>query len=97
MHNGLDSFREVMTRLLDFAQTTGYDDPKLDPGEKTIMMGANAKSMLMLPLVAHGDTIGLIEVFETKFKREFSNDQIANIYVLAQHAAISLERARLLA
>lgn len=73
------------------------DDPKLDPGEKTIMMGANAKSMLMLPLVAHGDTIGLIEVFETKFKREFSNDQIANIYVLAQHAAISLERARLLA
>jgi diguanylate cyclase (GGDEF)-like protein len=77
-------------------QQIHVDDPGLDPGEKTIMMGANAKSLLMLPLVAHGATIGLIEVFETKYKREFSDDQIANIYVLAQHAAISLERARLL-
>lgn len=73
------------------------DDPSLDPGEKTIMLGSNAKSMLMLPLVAHGATIGLIEIFETKHKRVFSDVHIANIYVLAQHAAISLERARLLA
>jgi diguanylate cyclase (GGDEF)-like protein len=78
-------------------QQIHIDDPKLDPGEKTIMLGSNTKSMLMLPLVAHGATIGLIEIFETKYKREFSDDQIANIYVLAQHAAISLERARLLA
>jgi diguanylate cyclase (GGDEF)-like protein len=72
------------------------DDLLLDPGEKTIMLASRAHSLLMLPLVAHNATIGLIEIFETKQKREFSEDHIANIHVLAQHAAISLERARLL-
>jgi diguanylate cyclase (GGDEF)-like protein len=78
-------------------QQIHIDDLFLDPGEQTIMLGSRAYSMLMLPLVAHNETIGLIEIFETKHKREFTEEQIANIHVLAQHAAISLERARLLA
>ncbi|MEN8241771.1 MAG: diguanylate cyclase, partial [Chloroflexota bacterium] len=78
-------------------QQIHIDDLLLDPGEQTIMLASRAHSMLMLPLVAHNATIGLIEIFETKQKREFSEDHIANIHVLAQHAAISLERARLLA
>lgn len=78
-------------------QQIHIDDVYLDPGEQTIMLGSRAQSMLMLPLVAHNTTIGLIEIFETKHKREFSEDQIANIHVLAKHAAISLERAQLLA
>jgi diguanylate cyclase (GGDEF)-like protein len=78
-------------------QQVHIDDLFIDPGEQTIMLGSRAHSMLMLPLVAHDQTIGLIEIFETKHKREFTEDQIANIHVLAQHAAISLERARLLA
>ena len=77
-------------------QQIHIDDLNLDPGEQTIMLASRAHSMLMLPLVAHNATIGLIEIFETKQKREFSEDHIANIHVLAQHAAISLERARLL-
>ena len=78
-------------------QQVHIDDMFIDPGEQTIMLGSRAHSMLMLPLVAHNQTIGLIEIFETKHKREFTEDQIAIIHVLAQHAANSLERARLLA
>ena len=53
--------------------------------------------MLMLPLVAHEHTIGLIEQFDVAQERTFSEEEITNLQVLAKHAGISLERARLLA
>jgi diguanylate cyclase (GGDEF)-like protein len=60
------------------------------------MKGMGAKSMLMLPLVAHDQTIGLIELFEVAQDRAFSDEEIINIQVLVKHAGLSLERARLL-
>ncbi|MEJ2484681.1 MAG: diguanylate cyclase [Anaerolineales bacterium] len=73
------------------------DDPTLDEGERILMKGMEAKSLLMIPLVAHEQTIGLIELFEVAQDRAFSETEIINIQVLAKHAGISLERARLLA
>lgn len=73
------------------------DNPTLDEGERILMKGMGAKSLLMLPLVAHEQNIGLIEIFEVAQDRAFSETEIINIQVLAKHAGISLERARLLA
>ena len=72
------------------------NDPTLDEGERILMKGMGAKSMLMLPLVAHDETIGLIELFDFVQERTYSQEEITNIQVLAKHAGISLERARLL-
>ncbi|NIW45549.1 MAG: diguanylate cyclase [candidate division Zixibacteria bacterium] len=72
------------------------NDPTLDEGERIFMKGMGAKSMLMVPLVAHDQTIGLIELFEVAQDRAFTDEEIINIQVLAKHAGISLERARLL-
>ncbi|HSG25915.1 MAG TPA: diguanylate cyclase [Anaerolineales bacterium] len=72
------------------------DDPTLDEGERVLMKGMGARSMLMLPLVAHDQTIGLIELFDASQERTYSDEEIINIQVLAKHAGISLERARLL-
>ena len=72
------------------------NDPTLDEGERVLMKGMGAKSMLMLPLVAHDQTIGLIELFEVAQDRAFSDEEIINIQVLVKHAGLSLERARLL-
>ncbi len=73
------------------------DDPKADEVERLTMEGLKAKSLLMLPLFAHDQVIGLIEIFETKKPRVFTQDEIANVRVLAKHAGISLDRAVLLA
>jgi diguanylate cyclase (GGDEF)-like protein len=72
-------------------------DPNLDEEERVLMKGMDAKSLLLLPLIANEITIGLIELFETTHDRAFSPDEIANILVLAEHAGISLERAQLFA
>jgi diguanylate cyclase (GGDEF)-like protein len=73
------------------------DDPKVDEVERVMMKGLNAKSMLMLPLFAQEHVIGLIEIFELKQARIFTQDEIANVRVLAEHAGISLDRAVLYA
>lgn len=71
-------------------------DPSLDEGERILMKSMSSSALLMLPLVSQEKTIGLIEVFETDAKRDFTPEEVANIQVLAEHAGISLERARLL-
>lgn len=78
-------------------QQLHLNDEDLDEGERTLMQGMDAKSLLLLPLVANDMTIGLIELFETTKNRAFTADEIANILVLAEHAGISLERAQLFA
>jgi len=59
------------------------NDPTLDEGERILMKGMGAKSMLMLPLVAHDQTIGLIELFDVTQERAFLDEEIINIQVLA--------------
>jgi diguanylate cyclase (GGDEF)-like protein len=73
------------------------DDPDIDEAERTMMEGMNAKSMLMLPLFAQERVIGLIEIFQVRGFRKFTQDEVAHIRVLAEHAGISLDRAVLYA
>ncbi|MGD8455309.1 MAG: diguanylate cyclase [Anaerolineales bacterium] len=73
------------------------DDPDIDEEERTLMEGMNAKSMLMLPLFAQERVIGLIEIFQVRSPRKFTQDEIAHVRVLAEHAGISLDRAVLYA
>lgn len=73
------------------------DDPDIDEAERTMMEGVNAKSMLMLPLFAQERVIGLIEIFQVRNTRKFTQDEIAHVRVLAEHAGISLDRAVLYA
>jgi len=72
------------------------NDPTLPEDERLLMKSMRANSLLMLPLVSQEKVIGLIEVFESDTDQDFSSDEVANIQVLAKHAGISLERARLL-
>jgi diguanylate cyclase (GGDEF)-like protein len=73
------------------------DDADIDEVERTMMEGVNAKSMLMLPLFAQERVIGLIEIFQVRGARTFTQDEIAHVRVLAEHAGISLDRAVLYA
>jgi diguanylate cyclase (GGDEF)-like protein len=88
----------VTEQVLRTGQTVKLriNDPTLHEGERILMKSLEARVLLMLPLVSQEKTIGLIEVFETSARDDFSPEEVANIQVLAKHAGISLERASLL-
>ena len=72
-------------------------DPSLEEGERIFMKGMGASALLMLPLIAHDHIIGLIELFEVDQDRVFSEEEVTNVQVLAEHAGTVLERTQLLA
>ncbi|MCH7662288.1 MAG: sensor domain-containing diguanylate cyclase, partial [Chloroflexi bacterium] len=57
---------------------------------------AGAKSIYALPLVAHEQVIGLIEVFDYHESKVITEQDAAPFQLLANHAGIVIERAQLL-
>ncbi len=71
-------------------------DPALDPSEKAFMAEAGVSALLMLPLVIEDQTIGLIELMDTRAERSFEPRELSMGKLLAMHMAMAIERARLL-
>ncbi len=70
------------------------DDPAADPEEIRYLASIGHRSMAMVPLVAAGRTIGLIEVTAAR-RRAFGERTIELATMLAGEAAMALENARL--
>ncbi len=71
------------------------DQPDIDPAEKAFMEAAKLKSLLMLPLVTEGKSIGLVELMDGMQLRKFTQEEIDLLYILSAHAAKALDNARL--
>ncbi len=67
--------------------------PFLDNAEKELMEQCGAKSRLLLPLVAKGEAIGWVELWQTKTERIFSADEVRLSRALATQIAIALQNA----
>jgi methyl-accepting chemotaxis protein len=72
------------------------DDPSLPPADREYYQAHGAKSILFLPLIARGRDLGYVEVWETRYERHFSEDELRLVQNLASQAAIAIENARLL-
>jgi diguanylate cyclase (GGDEF)-like protein len=70
------------------------DDPDADPAEIAFLREIDHRSMAILPLVAAGKTIGVIEVSSFR-SRAFDQRQLRLASMLANEAAMTLENARL--
>jgi len=66
-----------------------------DPTELTYLQQAQAKALLMLPLVFQDQVLGLVEVKERQKGRSFSDREITLAQMLASQAATAIENARL--
>ena len=97
----LDPFFDVQgfpetLRVLE-AQTTvviDADDPAADPAEAALLR-ANGKRMLaMVPLVAKGQSIGLVELLSSN-RIDLDASRLALARTMANEAAMALENARL--
>ncbi len=84
------------TRVLERQETVLIDseDPAADPAEVALLRPAGQRALAMLPLVAKGQSIGLVELFSTS-AIAWSDEVLGLVRTMANEAAMALENARL--
>jgi signal transduction histidine kinase/prolyl-tRNA editing enzyme YbaK/EbsC (Cys-tRNA(Pro) deacylase) len=70
-------------------------DPDADPAEVRLMQDTGMKTLLMVPMIARGDAVGLLEPRRIHEERPFSPTEIGLVQTMANQAAAALENARL--
>jgi len=83
-----DALRDQVTVVIDVI------DPHADPSEVALLRVQCFSSLAMLPLVAKGQSIGLVELMSVE-SRTFSATQLDFARTMATEAAMALENARL--
>jgi diguanylate cyclase (GGDEF)-like protein len=83
-------------RVLEQQVTTvvDVDDPAADPAEVALLRSDGYRALVMLPLVAKGQSIGLVELF-SRTPIALDADDLALARTMANEAAMALENARL--
>jgi signal transduction histidine kinase/DNA-binding response OmpR family regulator len=72
-----------------------HDDPQADAAELALMEEQKTLTLLMLPLVARDQVMGLVELIDNLQARDFAPEQVRLAQSLAAQAAIAIENARL--
>jgi excisionase family DNA binding protein len=73
------------------------DDPGADEAEVAELRRDGDRSLLMVPLVVQGDSIGLLEVVDQERARRYSRQELRLARAIAGQAAVALKNARLFA
>jgi hypothetical protein len=69
-------------------------DRHADPAETAIMRRYGDKSLLLIPLVHRGSTVGLLEVLDRLRERRFTRQELRLTRALAALAAVALQNAK---
>lgn len=89
-----------LTRRVLGEQTTAVvnvDDPHADPAEVAELRREGDRSLLMVPLVVQGRSLGLLEVVDQKRAREYSRQELRLAQAVAGQAAVAIQNAKLFA
>jgi GAF domain-containing protein len=70
-------------------------DPDADPAERALLEQMQQKAVLLMALVTHDRVVGLLELYESRYPREFSAEDIRLCRALANQAAVAIDNARL--
>jgi GAF domain-containing protein len=100
-YESLDSFR-----LEDFPATAQVmktqrplvvqrSDPDADPAELAYMEEYNVQTLVIIPLAAKGESIGVIELETWEHEQKYTADQLNLAMTMANQVAVALENARL--
>lgn len=85
--------RQVLERRQPIAIQAS--DPAADPAEVRLMLEQNIQHLLMVPMIVHDETVGMLEPFQSRADRPFTQTDIGLVQTLANQAAAALENARL--
>lgn len=72
-------------------------DTFLSLSEQAQFKAYGIQTMLYVPIQAHGQTLGIAEMWESRYRREFTPHDIHIVQTLANHAAHIIENAQLFA
>jgi len=89
-----------LTRSVLQDQTTAVvnvDDPDADPAEVAELRREGDRSLLMVPLIVQGDTLGIVEVVDQKRSRHYSRQELRLAGAIAGQAAVAIKNAKLFA
>lgn len=86
--------------LIDIAQShqpqiVYADKPNTDAGMQKHLVEYGAYTSLILPLEIRGEIIAFCAIWESRYVREYTPDEITLCKTIAQQAAIAIENARL--
>jgi excisionase family DNA binding protein len=86
-------------RVLDeqVSAVVNVDDPGADPSEAAELRREGDRSLLMMPLVAQGVSIGLLELIDQRSTRQFSRQEMRLAEAIAGQAAVAIQNAKLFA
>lgn len=73
------------------------DEDGITAAEKDQFAAYGVKSMMFVPIMAHGQLFGDIELWESRFRRDFTKTEIQFAQAMAGHAASILENSTLFA
>ena len=79
------------------ATTVNVSDPRADPAEIAIMRRDGDKSLLVVPMVFRGESVGLIEVLDHLRERRFSRQEMRLANAISGQAAVALHNAKVFA
>ena len=79
------------------AVVVNVDDPDADPAEVAELRREGDRSLLMVPLIVQGATLGLLEVVDQQRSRTFSRQELRLAWAIAGQAAVGIENAKLFA
>lgn len=88
-----DTFIALMAR--GASDMSHFDDRELHEEDRKHMAEFGAKSILYIPLLTKDQLLGFAEIWESRYRKEFTVDEISLAQGIAQQAAIALENARL--
>ena len=69
------------------------DDPRLGAAEREDMQAWREQAMLIVPLVARGEVVGLVEISETREGRTITPEQVSTVVSVCRLIAMALHDA----
>jgi PAS domain S-box-containing protein len=71
------------------------DDSLADEAERAELQELGYTALLQVPIVSRDQVLGIVEVFDNKPEREFSESNAALLQTIANQAGMAIEKARL--
>ena len=90
-----DTFADMHIAASERRPVTVYrDDPELSEASAAELDRWGELAALTVPMIHHGQLVGLIDVAESRRMRRFSDDDVAVFQAIADQAAIAIVNAR---
>ncbi|RPI86877.1 MAG: GAF domain-containing protein [Chloroflexi bacterium] len=71
------------------------NSPDRTEAEREELLAYGVKSSLLVPIILRGDLVGQVQIWESRYERDFTTSENRLAMALAQHAAAVLENAHL--